>query len=296
MRRLLIVGCGDIAMRLIPRLRDRFRLFALTRTTARQVWLRAHGVVPLLGDLDDAGSLERLAGLAHDVLHFAPPPGGGEDDARTANLIRALSAGASLPQRLVYLSTSGVYGDHGGALVREHDAVRPQTDRARRRLAAERRLRAWGRRAGVRVTILRVPGIYAADRLPLDRLREAAPVIDDSEDAFTNHVHADDLAGIVVAALARGRSQRAYNASDGVAVKIGSYYDLVAQSFGLPLPPRIARAQAEADVPAARLSFMRESRQLDNGRLRRELRVRLRYPSVREGLAAARAARAASDG
>jgi nucleoside-diphosphate-sugar epimerase len=287
MRRLLIVGCGDLGLRLVPLLRNRYRLYALTRSREHHALLRTQGVVPLCGDLDDAGSLARLAGLPHDLLHFAPPPSRGEDDVRTANLIRALRKARSIPQRLIYISTSGVYGDRAGRLVREHEAVRPRTDRARRRVNAENRLREWGRGAGVRVVILRAPGIYAADRLPLERLRSATPVIVDAEDAYTNHIHADDLAAIVVAALARGRSQRVYHACDGTAMKMGQYFDLVARSFGLPPPPRISRAQAEARLPAALLSFMRESRRLDNRRLRQELRVQLKYPSVHEGLAAA---------
>jgi nucleoside-diphosphate-sugar epimerase len=274
-------------MRLVPLLRNRYRLYALTRSRERHALLRTQGVVPLSGDLDDAGSLARLAGLSHDVLHFAPPPNRGEDDVRTANLIRALRKARSIPQRMIYISTSGVYGDCAGALVREHACVRPQTDRARRRADAERRLRDWGRRAGVRVVILRVPGIYAADRLPLERLRNATPVVDDAEDAYSNHIHADDLASIVVAALARGRSQRVYNASDGSALKMGQYFDLVARSFGLPPPPRVSREQAEARLPPGLLSFMRESRRLDNARLRHELRVQLKYASVHEGVAAA---------
>jgi len=274
-------------MRLVPRLRNRYRLYALTRSRERHALLRTQGVVPLSGDLDDADSLARLAGLPHDVLHFAPPPNRGEDDVRTANLVCALRKARSIPQRLVYISTSGVYGDRAGALVREHDGLRPHTDRARRRVDAERRLRDWGRGAEVRVVILRVPGIYAADRLPLERLRSATPVIEDREDSWSNHIHADDLAVIVVAALSRGRSQRVYNACDGTAMKMGQYFDLVARSFGLPPPPRIPRDQAEARLPAGLLSFMRESRRLDNRRLRRELRVQLKYPSVHEGVAAA---------
>jgi nucleoside-diphosphate-sugar epimerase len=274
-------------MRLVPLLANRYRVYALARSGARHALLRTQGVVPLAGDLDQPRSLTRLAGLPHDVLHLAPPPGGGEDDLRTANLIRALRTARSIPQRLVYISTSGVYGDCAGALVREHQPVHPQTERARRRADAERRLREWGRNAGVRVVILRVPGIYAAERLPLERLRNATPAIVDGEDAFSNHIHADDLAAVVVAALARGRSQRIYNAADGAAVKMGQYFDLVARTFGLATPPRITRAEAERVLPAQLLSFMRESRRLDNGRLRRELRVQLRYPSVQEGLAAA---------
>jgi nucleoside-diphosphate-sugar epimerase len=274
-------------MRLVPRLARRFRLYALTRSPERQALLRSQGVIPLPGDLDDAGSLTRLAGLPHDVLHFAPPPNRGGDDQRTANLVRALQNARSIPQRLVYISTTGVYGDRGGALVREHDRLRPQTERARRRVDAERRLREWGRRAGVRVVILRVPGIYAANRLPLERLRAGTPAIADAEDSYGNHIHADDLAVVAIAALNRGRSLRVYNASDGAAMKMGEYFDLVARSFGLPAPPRVSRAQAEQQLSPMLLSFLRESRQLDNARLRRELRVRLKYPSVREGVTAA---------
>lgn len=285
MKRLLIVGCGDVGMRMLPLLRGRYRLFALTRSGERDSTLRALGVTPLAGDLDDAQSLCRLAGLPHDVLHFAPPPGAGARDGRTGNLIRALQKARSIPQRLVYISTSGVYGDCGGRLVHEHEPLRPQTERALRRADAERQLRAWGRRSGVGVVILRVPGIYAADRLPLQRLRAGTPALAGPEDPYTNHIHADDLARTVLAALARGRGQRAYNASDDSALRMGEYFDLVADSFGLPRAPRISRQEAQERIPEALLSFMRESRRLANTRLHRELRLRLRYPTVAQGLA-----------
>lgn len=290
MRRLLIVGCGDVGTRLLPRLAERCRLYVLTRSDERLHALRACGATPIVGDLDRGDTLARLTGLANDVLHLAPPPGNGDTDARTANLIRALGKGGSLPQRFVYLSTSGVYGDCAGALVREHAPLRPQSDRARRRVDAERRLRAWGRRSGVRVSILRVPGIYAADRLPLQRLRASSAALRAEEDVYTNHIHADDLAAIVLDTLARGRSQRAYNASDASAMKLGEYLDLVARAFGLPPPPRVSLQEAARTLSPVQLSFLRESRRLDNARLLRELRTRLRYPSVREGLEAARVA------
>jgi len=288
MKRLLMVGCGDVGMRMLPLLRGRYRLFALTRPgREREDALRALGVTPLAGDLDDAQSLCRLAGLPHDVLHFAPPPGVGVRDARTGNLIRALQKARSIPQRLVYISTSGVYGDCGGRLVHEHQALRPQTERAARRADAERQLRDWGRRSGVGVVILRVPGIYAADRLPLQRLRAGTPALVASEDPYTNHIHADDLARAVLAALTRGRGQRSYNASDDSALRMGEYFDLVADRFGLPRPPRVSRQTAAEHIPEALLSFMRESRRLANTRLRRELRLLLRYPTVADGLAGA---------
>lgn len=295
MRRLLIVGCGDVGLRMVALLKGRFRLYALTRSRERAELLRAQGVTPLAGDLDCGNSLARLAGLPHDVLHFAPPPSAGERDARTGNLIRALRKARSIPQRLVYISTSGVYGNCAGVVVGEHAPLRPETDRARRRADAERQLRAWGRSGGLSVMILRVPGIYAADRLPLERIRAGTPTLADAEDSYSNHIHAQDLTRIVVAVLARGRSQRVYNASDGSWLKTGQYFDLVAERFGLPRPPRVSREEAERRLPEASLSFLRESRRLDNSRLRQELRLRLRYPSVVQGIAAAAVATPAVD-
>jgi len=274
---------------MVPFVRSRYALYALARDRSRFAELRVLGLKPVWGDLDRPDSLAALAGLAQDVVHFAPPPRDGVHDTRTAHVIAALARAQSLPQHLVYLSTSGVYGDCAGELVAETRPLRPLTERALRRADAEQRLRAWGARSGVRVTIVRVPGIYAADRLPLERLRRGTPALDAEEDAFVNHVHADDLARIVVAALRRGQPNRSYNAVDDVPQRMGEYFDVVADSFDLPRPRRIGRAEAERTLPRELLSFMRESRRLVNARMKRELRVRLRYPSVHEGIAAARA-------
>jgi len=202
-------------------------------------------------------------------------------------LIAALARARSLPQHFIYISTSGVYGDCSGALVDETSPLRPQTDRARRRADAERRLREWGARTGVRVSILRVPGIYAADRLPVARIERGTPALLPQDDAYVNHIHADDLASMVVAALHRGQANRSYNASDDAPQKMGDYFDLVADRFLLPRPPRVTRAEASSVIPENLYSFMSESRRLINGRIKQELRVRLRYPTVREGIAAA---------
>ncbi len=287
MRRLLIIGCGDVALRAVPQLRDRYRIYALMRSRERVPLLRAHGIVPIAGDLDDAASLDGLAGIAHDVLHCAPPPNRGMRDTRTAHLIAALAKGKSLPQQLVYISTSGVYGDCEGELVDETRPLRPRTARAQRRVDAERQLREWGRRSRVRVSILRAPGIYSEQRLPLERLKSGAPALKPEEDAYTNHVHADDLARMAVAALRFAHSGRAYNASDDSSLKMGDYFDLVADRFGLPRPQRVSRAEANQRIAPDILSFMNESRRLSNRRIKRELRLRLRYPTVHDGLAAA---------
>jgi len=284
MRRLLVVGFGDIAQRMVPLLAGRWRVYALARDPRRFPLLRALGVTPVRGDLDRPETLAPLAGLAHDIAHLAPPPERGARDTRTAHLIAALAKGGSLPQHFVYISTSGVYGDCGGALVAETRPLRPQTERARRRADAERQLRVWGRRSGVRVSILRVPGIYAADRLPLARLTRGTPALNADEDVYVNHVHADDLARIVVAALQRGAPGRMYNAADDAPIRMGDYFDLVAERFGLPRPPRVSRAAADRLLAPNLRSFMSESRRLVNHRLKQELRIRLRFPTVREGL------------
>jgi len=284
MRRLLVVGFGDIAQRMVPLLAGRWRVYALARDPRRFPLLRALGVTPVRGDLDRPETLAPLAGLAHDIAHLAPPPERGARDTRTAHLIAALAKGGSLPQHFVYISTSGVYGDCGGALVAETRPLRPQTERARRRADAERQLRVWGRRSGVRVSILRVPGIYAADRLPLARLTRGTPALNADEDVYVNHVHAEDLARIVVAALQRGAPGRMYNAADDAPIRMGDYFDLVAERFGLPRPPRVSRAAADRLIAPNLRSFMSESRRLVNHRLKQELRIRLRFPTVREGL------------
>jgi nucleoside-diphosphate-sugar epimerase len=283
--RVLIVGCGDVGLRVARRLQPRVRLLALTSSPQRVAALRALGIIPLLGDLDQPATLARLAGLPHRVLHLAPPPPTGTDDPRTRALLRALRR-RSLPQALVYGSTSGVYGDRAGQWLRETAALRPQTPRAQRRVAAEREVRLYGRR--VRSCILRIPGIYASDRAggsPRERLLRGTPVLREQDDVYTNHIHAEDLARACLAALWRGAPQRIYHASDDSQLKMGDYFELAARLYGLPAPPRISRAQAEQELPAAQLSFMSESRRLDNTRLKKELRLKLRYPTVREGLA-----------
>ena len=284
---LLIVGCGDIGLRVLRLLSPRWRVLALTSSPKRVAELRAAGAVPLLGNLDDAATLARLAGLADSVLHLAPPPPSGRSDPRSAHLVQALARSPRV-QRLVYASTSGVYGDAGGARVSETRTVAPATERAWRRVDAERRLRWYGRSSGVAVSLLRVPGIFALDRVggdPRDRVRRGAPLLVPADDVYTNHIHADDLARACVAALLRGAPQRVYHVSDASQLTMGEHFDAVADQAGLPRPPRITREQAERSLSPMTLSFMSESRRLDNTRLVRELRLHLRYPTPLEALA-----------
>ncbi|MDP1687403.1 SDR family oxidoreductase [Hydrogenophaga sp.] len=294
--RVLIIGCGDVGQRAAGVLggSSRVRVMALTSSPDRAPALRGLGITPLRGNLDDPGSLRRLAGLATRVLHLAPPPTGDladwRLDPRTRALTRALVL-RSLPSALVYGSTSGVYGDCQGRWVDETTTAKPLTPRAWRRVDAEAAVHWLGRATGLRTTVLRIPGIYAPDReggTPRERLLRGTPVLRAEDDVYTNHIHADDLARACVLALWRGRSQRNVNVVDDTELKMGDYFDLAADLYGMPRPPRVARDAAGDQLPLMLLSFMSESRRLRNHRLKQELGLRLRYPTVAQGLEASR--------
>jgi nucleoside-diphosphate-sugar epimerase len=288
---LLIVGCGDVGLRVLQALRCQrrtLRIWALTSSASRVVLLRQAGAMPLLGNLDDPATLARLAALPTHVLHLAPPAAHGNTDRRTAHLLHALARGGTV-QRIVYASTTGVYGDAQGARFDETRAPAPATDRARRRVDAEARLRWFGRTHGVAVSVLRVPGIYAFNREggdPRERLQRGAPLLAPQDDVHTNHIHADDLARACIAALWRGAPQRIYHVNDDSVLTMGEHFDAVADAFGLPRAPRLSRAEMAAQVSPMQMSFMNESRQLINARIKRELRLRLRYPSVKDAISA----------
>ena len=277
MKKILIVGFGDIAERLVRSYAGQAEFIGLIRRPVRIAELRALGVTPHAADLDVPASLRRLPRV-DGVLHFAPPPNEGTTDPRTTHLLHALTRRGK-PGALVYISTSGVYGDCGGNWVEETRAVAPVNGRAVRRVDAERQLRAWGERFHIQVSILRAPGIYAADRLPLERIKRGTPALVAKDDSYTNHIHADDLARLAWAALFRGRSQRIYHAVDAHPLKMGDWFDSCADAFDLPRPPRVNRSEAEKVLSEALLSFLRESRQLSNVRTTRELRLKYRYPT-----------------
>jgi nucleoside-diphosphate-sugar epimerase len=281
--RILIVGCGDIGMRVAKHLMLKqgkaFQIFALTSKKQRFAELRAAGMKPILGDLDQVDSLWRIASIASTVIHLAPPQNSGSHDQRTRNLIQILSQAPHSLRKLVYISTTGVYGDHQGGWVNETTPVQPLSDRAKRRVDAEQSVRLFGATQGVSISILRVPGIYAADRLPLERIRSQTPAVLASEDSYSNHIHADDLARLVCASMYFGKPQRVINACDGGDLKMGDYFDLVADNFKLQRVPRLPRKEVKELVNPMLWSFMNESRRISNQRLD-ELKTPLHYPSV----------------
>jgi nucleoside-diphosphate-sugar epimerase len=281
--RILIVGCGDVGMRLLPLLVKKYRVFALTSSQEKMTTLMQAGVTPIFGDLDHAHTLWRLPHLAAQVVHLAPPPSQGSMDTRTHNLLRILAQGSGFIRQLVYISTTGVYGDCQGAVIDETHPVNPQSPRATRRVSAEAQIRAWAVAHHVEAQILRVPGIYAKDRLPIDRIARQMPALAQSDDVYTNHIHADDLARLITYVLSRGKSQRVTNACDNSDMLMGDYFDLVAQAYNLPKPPRVTRNELPNLVEPMTLSFMSESRRIKNHRLS-EVRFQLTYPTVADFL------------
>lgn len=288
--RVLIVGCGDVGLRVARLLPSSLQRLATTSSPDRVSALRSAGVRPLVANLDEPDALRRLAGVATRVLHLAPPPSSEladwRLDPRTRALVRAL-ARRSVPATLVYGSTTGVYGDRQGRWTDETTPANPQTPRAWRRVDAEAAVHWLGRATGVRTTALRIPGIYAPDRpggTPRERLLRGTPVLRPEDDVFTNHIHADDLARACLRSLWRARPQRNINVVDDSDLRMGDYYDLAADLYGLPRPPRVARADAVERLPLMLLSFMSESRRLRNERLKQELGLRLRHPTVASGL------------
>ncbi len=286
--RILVLGCGDVGLRALPQLVKHARVMVLTSSAHKREQLRAQGVTPLLGNLDEPSSLKRLAGLGERVLHLAPPRNEGRLDHRTRALLAALSL-RTRPLKVVYGSTSGVYGNCQGEWVKETRSCKPQSERAMRRVDAELALRYWLKRSigGGHINVLRIPGIYALDReggTPLDRVKKGMPVLDAQDDVYTNHIHADDLARACVIALYKGENMQAIHVSDDAQMKMGDYYSEVAKWFELPPPVRMPLAELKSHLSPMQMSFLVESRRLDNQRMKKSLGLRLRYPTPKEGL------------
>ncbi|HEX4857974.1 MAG TPA: SDR family oxidoreductase [Usitatibacteraceae bacterium] len=288
-RTVLIVGFGDIGRRVAARLRGRYRVVAWVRKWRHAGRMR--GVEHVRGDLDRPHTLTHLDCNFDWIFHFAPPPEH-RRDLRTRNLLARFAAERrsgmltrGQPRRWVYVSTTGVYGDRAGAWVDENTTTRPGNPRAQRRGDAERQLLRWGRATGEPVAILRSPGIYSAERLPVERLRRALPVLRAQDDVVSNRIHADDLANVAILAARHARRGRVFNVVDDEPLPMAEYFDRVADAAGLPRPPRIDRQRAQREIGPMMLSFMSESRRIRNDRMKRELRVRLAYPRVEDFLA-----------
>ena len=281
---MLIVGCGDVGRKIAARLQLRGEpVRCLVRSVESAAGLLEAGLdagtvdldrqAPATGDLPDQGQ----------IFYLAPPPASGDRDPRMRRFLAALPPGRR--QRIVYISTTGVYGDCAGELVDENRPAIPQTDRARRRHDAEQQLRAWRAAGGGEIVILRVAGIYGPGKLPLERLKKRVPMIEECDAPWTNRIHIDDLATVCEAAMAHGVDNEIYNVSDGHPGNMRDYFDRVADRYGLPRAPAISLSEARATLSPGMLSYLGESRRLDNRKMLGQLGVTLRYPDLASGLA-----------
>jgi nucleoside-diphosphate-sugar epimerase len=296
MESVLIVGCGHIGRRVAGQLRTHGRrVTGMVRSPASADRLRALGIDAVCHDLD-AGD-QSLPGCAEHggICYFAPPPSTGTEDTRMRGFLAALGELAR-PRRIVYISTSAVYGDCSGAWITEQQLLQPATERGVRRLDAERQLQAWAARHGVEWVILRVPGIYGPGKLPLERLRQGLPVLREEDAPYTNRIHADDLAAICVAALDSAHHNTVYNVSDGHPSTMTDYFFRVADAAGLPRPPVVTREEARRVLSEGMLSFLQDSRRMHNRKLLHDLGMTLQYPDLESGLRSCFPQRPGSDG
>ena len=282
-----IIGCGDIGQRTAKLwMAQHGTVSALTRFAERSQPLTHLGITLVKGDLDDAASLVHLPLQNTLLFYFAPPPSTGATDPRLRTVLAAITA-ENQPIKIVYISTSGVYGDCQGAWVTEDTPAHPRSERGARRLDAEVALQDWQRGTGVPVVILRVPGIYGPGRLPIERIKQGLPVIREEEAPYSNRIHADDLARICIAAARYGDSSETaqiYNVSDGHPTSMTDYFNKAADLLGLPRPPAVSMAEAQMLLTPGMLSFIEESRRIDNRKMREKLGVDLLYPTLASGL------------
>ncbi|MCR4302474.1 MAG: SDR family oxidoreductase [Sulfuricaulis sp.] len=284
--RILIIGCGDICLRVAGLERSAGHVVTgLVRTDVSAHRLRAEGIEALTRDLDNPSSLANLPVKDALVYYFSPPPGQGITDPRMEAFVAVLHASA-LPARVILISTTGVYGDCAGEWVTEDRPPNPKAGRAIRRLAAENALRRWSEKNSVPIVILRVPGIYGPDRLPEERLRAGEPVLREEESPYSNRIHANDLAQICVIAGHHAQPGVLYNVSDGHPTTMTDYFFRVADALGIPRPPTISLEQARQQLGEGMLSYLADSKRIDNRRLLTELQVKLEYPDLASGLRA----------
>ncbi len=279
----LVFGCGYLGRRVATHLlKEDRQVVGLVRSTASKGLLDDLGIAHMLADLDQ-DILPELPLSNAELFYFIPPPKSGEIDTRVRRLISEFERQGH-PRRIVYLSTTGVYGDCNGEWVTEEHPTNPVVPRAKRRWDAECSLRDWRDRSGTELVILRVSGIYGPGKLPLERLRNGLPLVRAEESPWTNRIHIDDLVQVCIAAMERGRDGAIYNVSDGTPGHMIDYFTRIAELAGLPPPPAITLSGAEEQLSAGMLSYMHESRRLDNSKLRDELGITLIHPSMESGL------------
>ncbi len=283
-KHVLIVGCGDIGLRVAKIWKNASKsVFALARSESSIDLFRQQHIHACQADLDDAQSLTNLPSKHALLYYFAPPPAKGQKDTRMSHFLENVDTD-HLPAHVIYISTSGIYGDQQGKLINEETPPNPQVDRAKRRYDAEQQLQQWSKQNAVAITILRVGGIYGPGRLPLQRLKDKTPMLHENLSPQTNRIHADDLAQICVAAAIKDTAGEIYNVSDGSDSNMTEYFNTIADFYGLERPPLVDWDEAEKSISKGMLSYLKESRKMDNSKMINELEIKLTYPSLKEGL------------
>ena len=292
MNTFLISGCGDIGIRVARCLRQQAGvdsvIYGLVRREETAQILVAEKIKPVIADLDKPESLIVVPTKNATIFHLAPPPNDNQDEHKTRDpRFRALLKSCEsngLPEKIILLSTTAVYGDCDGEWIDESAEVNPQTDRGRRRLDAELALQEWANTRKIPFVIIRVSGIYGPGRLPIERLKKGLPILSEDLSPFSNRIHQDDLAAICVAAAQRAPNGSVYNACDGHPSTMSHYFKSIAKALNLPMPPELDREQAEKQLSAGMLSYLRESRRMDNKKVLQDLKISLQYPDLESGL------------
>ncbi|MCL4108368.1 UNVERIFIED_CONTAM: hypothetical protein GTU68_065396 [Idotea baltica] len=278
-----IVGCGDIGRRVAALYQDR-ELHGIVSSAESASLCEQLSIYSKILDLDSSYSLESDSFSGADIYYFAPPPPVGAKDTRLKRFLNQISEDSELPRRLVMISTTGVYGDSGGEWIDENTPVNPKADRAVRRVSAEQILQRWSEKTHCSFMILRVPGIYAEDRLPLARLEKNLPIVIEAEAGYTNRIHADDLARACKAAMDCDASNQIINVTDGNPSTMTDYFNHVADYAKLPRPPQISLDEAEQTLSAGMVSYLKESRRIKNDKMLKILGFKLLYPSLKASL------------
>ena len=281
---ILIIGCGDIGLRVAKLWQKSGKpVIGVVRNATSLAKLEQQNIKAISADLDKLDNLVNLPVNNALIYYFAPPPAKGTEDPRMVNFLASRSKSA-LPTSLVYISTSGVYGNQHGKLINEQTPTNPQVDRARRRYHAEQQLQNWGKENQIPVIILRVGGIYGPGRLPLQRIKDQVPMVYEKLAPQTNRIHADDLAQICVAAAIKVQPSQIYNVSDGTNSNMTEYFNTIADFFDLPRPPLVDWQEAKEVISPGMMSYLKESRRMDNSLMLQELGITLQYPDLKSGL------------
>ena len=280
----LVVGCGDVGKRVAHRLlANNAKISALTHSKASENSLKTLGIEPIFADLDQADSVSAITQSFDNIFYFAPPPSSGQIDSRMQNFIQHYLR-QHLPKRIVYISTTGVYGDHSDNWINEETPAKPQVDRSRRRLNAENQIIELAKNTKLEYVIVRVAGIYSLEKLPIERLQENKKILARNLSGASNRIHAEDLADILVAAMLNSKSGEIYNATDGAPSTMSDYFMAVAHTFDLPAPEEVDWQYANAHFSQGMLSYLKESKKISNEKILKQLGIHLNYPDLTTGL------------